>query len=57
VALNPEVSYDALRPTVARLFDFLSAWLSESNPVDLSAMFALPNVHLVRFSQSVAAQH
>jgi len=56
LALNPEVTYDELRPTIARLFDFEMAWVSDFSQLDVAALFALPNVQLARFSESRAVQ-
>lgn len=51
LAVNAEVTYDELRPTIARLLEFESAWFAgETGFVDLARMIALPNVRVVRFA-------
>jgi hypothetical protein len=53
LAVNPEVSYDQLRPTIGRLLDFESAWFGDQTGlVNLEPLIALPNVRVVRFSGS-----
>ncbi len=53
LAVNPEVTYDQLRPTIARLLDFESAWFGdEILLVDFASLIAMPNVRVARFSGS-----
>lgn len=53
LAVNPEVTYDQLRPTIAGLLAFEFAWLGdETLLVDFRSLIRQPNVRVVRFSGS-----
>jgi len=54
LAINPEVSYDQLRPVLARELDFELGCASSGLFINLRGLFGLPAVTDVRFSSSRA---